>query len=80
MDRFVQNSLSYIKKNKLAHKDLSSPLNKPFNVLSEYIYMKKNFEYHQIDRQQQLEKTIHFLDDIENIDELRDYYDFLSLR
>ena len=42
--------------------------------------MKKNFEDRQKTRQQQLEATINFLDKIENVDDLRDYYDFLRLR
>ena len=42
--------------------------------------MKNNFEEHQDARQQQLEATIEFLDQIENVEDLRDYYDFLRLR
>ena len=59
---------------------MTSALSKPFNVLSEYLYMKKNFEEHQDARQQQLEETIEFLDQIENVEDLRDYYDFLRMR
>ena len=59
---------------------MSSALSKPLNVLSNYLYMKKNFEDRQKTRQQQLEATINFLDKIENVDDLRDYYDFLRLR
>ena len=42
--------------------------------------MKKNFEEHQDARQQQLEATIQFLDQIDDVEDLRDYYDFLRLR
>ena len=42
--------------------------------------MKTNFEKHQKARRHQLEGTIQFLDEIENVDELRDYYNFLRLR
>ena len=59
---------------------MASALSKPFNVLSEYLYIKNNFEEHQDARQQQLEATIEFLDQIENVEDLRDYYDFLRMR
>ena len=42
--------------------------------------MKKNFEEHQNARQQQLEATIQFLDQIDDVEDLRDYYDFLRMR
>ena len=61
-------------------KHLASTLSKPFNVLSEYLYMKNNFEEHQNARQQQLEATIQFLDQIDDVEDLRDYYDFLRMR
>ena len=61
-------------------KDLASALRKPFNILSEYIYMKKNFEDHQRAHQQQLEETFNFLNEIENEEDLRLYYDFLRMR
>ena len=79
LDGYVRKSLSYIKK--LKHgKDLSSALSKPFNVLTQYLYLKENFEDHQKVHRQQLERTIHFFDKIENVDDLRDYYDFLRGR
>ena len=81
IDRHVRKGLSCIKKpNKHGNTDLPSTLNKPFNVLSEYLYMKTNFEKHQKARRHQLEGTIQFLDEIENVDELRDYYNFLRVR
>ena len=80
IDQYVQKSLSCIKIHKRHDKHLTSALSKPFNVLSEYLYMKKNFEEHQDARQQQLEATIEFLDQIENVEDLRDYYDFLRMR
>ena len=42
--------------------------------------MKKNFEDHQEARRQQLQETTHFLNKIDNVQDLRDYYDFLWLR
>ena len=80
IDQYVQKSLSCIKTHKQHDKDLASALSKPFNVLSEYLYIKKNFENHQKARQQQLEETINFLNEIENVVDLRLYYDFLRLR
>ena len=80
IDQYVQKSLSCIKIHKRHDKHLASTLSKPFNILSEYLYMKKNFEEHQDARQQQLEATIQFLDQIDDIEDLRDYYDFLRLR
>ena len=49
-------------------------------MLSEYLYLKENFEDHQKVRQQQLEQSIHYLDELENVDELREYYEFLRTR
>ena len=80
IDQYVQESLSCIKIHKKHDKDFASVLSKPFNILSEYLYMKKNFEDHQKARQQQLEDTINFLNEIENVEDLRLYYDFLRLR
>ena len=77
IDHCVQKSLSCIKQH---IEDGPNDLSSVFNVLSDYLYMKKNFEEHQKARQQQLEATIHFLDEIDNVDELGDYYDFLRLR
>ena len=42
--------------------------------------MKNNFDDHQKARRQQLEETINFFNEIDDVDELRDHYNFLRLR
>ena len=77
IDNYVQKGFSYLRKH---GKDLPTALSKPFNVLSAYLYMKKNFDDHQKARQKQLEETTHFLNKINDVGELRDCYDYLRLR
>ena len=79
LDRYVRKSVRCLKKIK-KQKDLSSVLSKPFNIMSEYLHLKENFDDHQKTRQEHLEQSIHYLDELEDIDELREYYGFLRER
>ena len=42
--------------------------------------MKMNFDKHHEIRQQQLEETIVFMDEIEDVEELKNHFEFLTWR
>ena len=79
LNQYANKSLGCLKKLK-RQTDLASVLSKPFNVLSAYLHLKENFEDHHKTQQQQLEQSIDYLDELKDVDELREYYEFLHTR
>lgn len=59
---------------------MSSCLAKLLSVLCEYIYVKMKIEEYHAYREEQLEKVIVFLDEIEDLEKLKNHYDNLRQR
>lgn len=80
LDRHAEKSLSCIRRYNHPTGFIPSCLRKPLGILCEYFYMKMNFDKHHEIRQQQLEETIVFMDEIEDVEELKNHFEFLTWR